>query len=120
MPEFEFRLGRIIYQYNRKAAEETIVIGDISISLAGYTVKVKGEPIALTLKEYELLKYLITNRGRVYTRDALLSAIWGFDYYGGTRTVDVHIRRIRAKIGDLDETYVRTVRGVGYMFKNDI
>jgi DNA-binding response OmpR family regulator len=118
--EFKFRLNSKIYQYRRKAGSDIITIDDISISLEGYEVRFKGEPVALTFKEYELLRHLIINRGRVCTRDSLLSSIWGFDYYGGTRTVDVHIRRLRYKLGDVDETYIRTVRGVGYTFRSKI
>jgi len=78
-----------------------------------------GELIPLTFKEYELLKHLAINRGLVYTRESLLNNIWGADYYGGIRTVDVHIRRIRAKLDDIDGTYIKTVRGVGYTFRTD-
>ena len=119
LPEMDFRLDRTIFRYRLRAEQDVITIGDLSISLSGYEVRVKDELIALTLKEYELLKYLVINRGRVHTRDTLLNTIWGYDYYGGTRTVDVHIRRVRAKIGDIDETYIKTVRGVGYTFRND-
>ncbi|MEQ4489455.1 MAG: response regulator transcription factor [Dehalococcoides mccartyi] len=116
-PEMEFRLGRIIYQFRQKVSRNIIEIDDISITLDSYEVRVKDRLLSLTLKEYELLKYLASNRGRVYTRESLLETIWGFDYYGGTRTVDVHIRRLRSKIGDFNEKYIKTVRGVGYTFR---
>jgi len=75
--------------------------------------------VVLTLKEYELLKYLATHRGRVFTREALLDEIWGYDYYGGTRTVDVHIGRLRTKIETGDYLYIKTIRGVGYMWTEE-
>jgi len=78
---------------------------------------VQGRPIDLTYKEYELLRFLATHRGRVFTRDALLNQVWGYNYYGGTRTVDVHIRRLRAKLEWGQNSFFETVRGVGYKFK---
>jgi DNA-binding response OmpR family regulator len=82
-----------------------------------YEVRVRGACVDLTLKEYELLKHLITHPGRVFTRDQLLSGIWGYEYFGGTRTVDVHIRRLRMKLGEVGERSIDTVRGVGYVFR---
>ena len=73
--------------------------------------------IELTFKEYELLKFLASHQGRVYTREALLNKVWGYDYYGGDRTVDVHIRRLRSKIEDAKHTFIETVRNIGYRFK---
>jgi len=115
--ELAFRIRRLLWHKKQREGEAAIVIGDLAIFPARYEVRVKGKPVALTLKEYELLKYLVTHRGRAFRREVLLSLIWGYEYYGGTRTVDVHIRRIRAKIGDADERYIKTVRGVGYMFR---
>ncbi|HSK60765.1 MAG TPA: winged helix-turn-helix domain-containing protein, partial [Actinomycetospora sp.] len=74
----------------------------------------RGRPLDLTFREFELLKYLAANPGRVFTRSQLLQEVWGYDYYGGTRTVDVHIRRLRAKLGTEHEQLIGTVRGVGY------
>lgn len=88
-----------------------VVIDDIS-----YTAKVHGEPLNLTYKEFELLKYLAQHPGRVFTRDQLLHEVWGYDYYGGSRTVDVHVRRLRAKLGADHEQLIGTVRNVGYRF----
>jgi len=87
----------------------------VVIDEASYSAKLHGEPMDLTFKEFELLKFLAQHPGRVFTRDQLLSEVWGYDYFGGTRTVDVHIRRLRAKLGDL-EGLISTVRNVGYRF----
>lgn len=81
-----------------------------------YEVRVDGIPVDLTYKEFELLRYLSTHPGKVLTREALLREVWGYDYFGGSRTVDVHIRRIRSKIEKGGRTYIKTVRGVGYLF----
>jgi DNA-binding response OmpR family regulator len=91
----------------------------VVIDEASYSAKVHGEPMDLTYKEFELIKFLAQHPGRVFTRDQLLSEVWGYDYFGGTRTVDVHIRRLRAKLGDL-EGLIGTVRNVGYRFNNSI
>jgi DNA-binding response OmpR family regulator len=88
----------------------------VVIDEASYTAKVHGEPLNLTYKEFELLKYLAQHPGRVFTRDQLLHEVWGYDYYGGTRTVDVHVRRLRAKLGADHEQLIGTVRNVGYRF----
>ena len=85
------------------------------INFATYQVHVDNEPIDLTYMEYELLKFLATHRGRVFTRQTLLSRVWGYDYFGGTRTVDVHVRRLRAKLGE-HANVIQTVRNVGYKF----
>ncbi|MEO6197835.1 MAG: winged helix-turn-helix domain-containing protein, partial [Dehalococcoidia bacterium] len=82
-----------------------------------YTVQVAGRSVDLTYKEYELLRYLATNRERVFSRETLLSNVWGYDFYGGARTVDVHVRRLRSKIEDRHRTFIETVRNVGYRFK---
>ncbi len=93
-----------------------IVIDNMSINLATYQVKVAGEPLDLTYLEYALLAFLVTHPGRTYSRDALLRRVWGFDYYGGSRTVDVHVRRVRAKLGPELAQRLETVRGVGYLW----
>lgn len=82
-----------------------------------YQVRVDGMPVELTFKEFELLRFLASHPGRVFTRQMLLEQVWGYDYFGGTRTVDVHVRRIRSKIEREGRTYIRTVRGVGYIFE---
>jgi DNA-binding response OmpR family regulator len=90
--------------------------GDLTIDAGGYTARVRGRPLDLTYKEFELLKYLAQHPGRVFTRAQLLQEVWGYDYYGGTRTVDVHVRRLRAKLGPEHEQLIGTVRNVGYRF----
>lgn len=97
--------------------EKIIRFGDLFINPSNYEVKMKGERINLRFKEYELLLLLASNPGRVYDRASLLNQIWGYDYFGGTRTVDVHIRRLRSKIEILPETeYIETIWNVGYRF----
>ena len=93
----------------------TIRAAGVVIDEASYSAKVHGRPLDLTFKEFELLRFLATHPSRVFTREQLLSEVWGYDYFGGTRTVDVHVRRLRAKLGDL-ESLIGTVRNVGYRF----
>jgi DNA-binding response OmpR family regulator len=90
--------------------------GDVVIDESTYTAKIKGRSLDLTFKEFELIKFLAQHPGRVFTRAQLLQEIWGYDYFGGTRTVDVHIRRLRAKLGPEFESIIGTVRNVGYRF----
>ena len=90
--------------------------GDVVIDESSYTARLKGNVLDLTFKEFELLKYLAQHPGRVFTRAQLLQEIWGYDYFGGTRTVDVHIRRLRSKLGPEFEAIIGTVRNVGYRF----
>jgi DNA-binding response OmpR family regulator len=90
--------------------------GDVVIDEKTYTAKIKGRSLDLTYKEFELLKYMAQHPGRVFTRSQLLQEIWGYDYFGGTRTVDVHIRRLRSKLGPEFEAIIGTVRNVGYRF----
>jgi DNA-binding response OmpR family regulator len=90
--------------------------GELTIDEGTYTCKLKGKSLDLTFKEFELLKYLAQHPGRVFTRAQLLQEVWGYDYYGGTRTVDVHVRRLRAKLGPEHEALIGTVRHVGYKF----
>ena len=94
---------------------DMIQASGVVIDEASYSAKVHGRPLDLTFKEFELLRFLAQHPGRVFTREQLLSEVWGYDYFGGTRTVDVHIRRLRAKLGDL-EALIGTVRNVGYRF----
>ena len=90
--------------------------GDLTIDEHTYSAKLKGSPLDLTFKEFELVKYLAQHPGRVFSRPQLLQEVWGYDYYGGTRTVDVHVRRLRAKLGPEHESLIGTVRHVGYKF----
>lgn len=95
---------------------DTLVAGDLTIEEATYTARLRKRRLELTYKEFELLKYLVQNQGRVFTRGQLLQEVWGYDFFGGTRTVDVHVRRLRAKLGAEHEAMIGTVRGVGYKF----
>lgn len=115
--EIVLRAKRILKKTESTAKQELIECGDLTIDLAKYEVYVNNMPIELTFKEYELLRFLASNRGRVFTREVLLNEVWGYDYYGGDRTVDVHIRRLRSKIEDSAHTFVETVRNIGYKFK---
>ncbi|SFB88039.1 DNA-binding response regulator, OmpR family, contains REC and winged-helix (wHTH) domain [Nocardioides terrae] len=90
--------------------------GEVVVDEATYTAKVSGRSLDLTFKEFELLKFLAQHPGRVFSRQQLLQEVWGYDYFGGTRTVDVHVRRLRAKLGPENETLIGTVRNVGYRF----
>ena len=92
--------------------------GELVIDEANYTAKFRGRSLDLTFKEFELLKYLAGHPGRVFSRAQLLQEVWGYDYFGGTRTVDVHVRRLRAKLGDA-EGLIGTVRNVGYRFETE-
>ncbi len=96
--------------------QEEISSGALTINEANYTAKLRGRVLDLTFKEFELLKYLASHPGRVFTRVQLLQQVWGYDYFGGTRTVDVHVRRLRAKLGVEHEALIGTVRHVGYRF----
>jgi two-component system alkaline phosphatase synthesis response regulator PhoP len=115
--EVEARVRLMLWREDRLVQTGIVKVGDILINLTRYEVRVRGAPIELTLKEYELLKHLVINRGRVFTRGDLLSQIWGYDYYGGMRTVDVHIRRVRSKLEVAGDSYIKTIRGVGYTFE---
>ncbi|WP_295715742.1 winged helix-turn-helix domain-containing protein [uncultured Mitsuokella sp.] len=101
-----------------KTKEDVLTIGPLRIDFSSYQVWLHDEPVALTPKEYELLKLLVTNPGRAFSRDELLERIWGYEYYGDTRTVDVHIRHLRAKLAAAPEVSdaIETIRGVGYRF----
>jgi DNA-binding response OmpR family regulator len=104
----------------RSSAAETepgvVKVGDLTIEEATYTARLKSHVLDLTYKEFELLKFLAQHPGRVFTRSHLLQEVWGYDYFGGTRTVDVHVRRLRAKLGAEYEALIGTVRNVGYKF----
>ncbi len=95
-------------------ASSTVRLGPVKLDLDTYRATAQGRSLDLTFKEFELLRFLAAHPGRVYTRPALLREVWGYDFYGGTRTVDVHVRRLRAKLGPEHEQLIETVRGVGY------
>ena len=113
--EGEIRLRFALTRRRTGTGEETAIrLGPIVLDPSTYRVSLEGTPLDLTFKEFELLRYLAERRGRVFTRPALLREVWGYDFYGGTRTVDVHVRRLRSKLGPAHEGLVETVRGVGY------
>jgi len=114
--ELIVRIERSLGRKRNKAKEEVIRCGDLVIDSAKCEVSLGGKPIILTFKEYQLLKFLASNRGRVFTREDLLDKVWGWDYYGGDRTVDVHIRRLRSKIEDTNHSFIETIRNIGYRF----
>lgn len=115
--ELLLRVKRLIEDTGSTDSSELIACGDLVIDLASCEVTLNERLIELTFKEYELLRFLAVHPGRVYTRDSLLSKVWGYDYFGGDRTVDVHIRRLRSKIEDASHTFIETVRNIGYRFK---
>ncbi|WP_341360163.1 response regulator transcription factor [Georgenia sp. M64] len=117
--EVEARLRMVAERTKDEAAEvapEQLEAGELVIDASAYTARVRGRTLDLTYKEFELLKHLVQHPGRVLTRAQLLQEVWGYDYYGGTRTVDVHIRRLRAKLGSEHDQMIGTVRNVGYRF----
>ena len=109
-------IGRLAAQREADDPEAHVIrSGEVVVDDATYTAKLGGRPLDLTFKEFELLKFLAQHPGRVFSRQQLLQEVWGYDYFGGTRTVDVHVRRLRAKLGAFEDV-VRTVRGAGYRF----
>jgi DNA-binding response OmpR family regulator len=117
--ELARRIERALWRKHGVDAENVVRCGALEIDLTNYRVTVDGEPVVLTFKEYELLRFLAMNAGRVFTREQLLNRVWGYDYFGGARTVDVHIRRIRAKIEIHGHAFIETVRNVGYRLVAD-
>ena len=115
--ELVLRINRLLYKGKSKDSDEVIKRDGLMIDLVRCEVTVEGVVVELTFKEYELLRLLAGHPGRVYTRETLLDKIWGYDYYGGDRTVDVHVRRLRSKIEDSNHTFIETVRNIGYRFK---
>lgn len=114
--ELALRINRILKSAAVPENPEVIKCNGLTIDMSTCEVTVDGAKVDLTFKEYELLKLLATSKGHVFTRESLLDKIWGYDYFGGDRTVDVHIRRLRSKIEDADHTYIETVRNIGYKF----
>ena len=113
--EADARIRLAIDRRSQDPAQSKIQASGVTIDEASYSAKVHGRSLDLTFKEFELLRFLATHPSRVFTREQLLSEVWGYDYFGGTRTVDVHVRRLRAKLGD-SESLIGTVRNVGYRF----
>jgi DNA-binding response OmpR family regulator len=113
--EVDARVRLAIGRQSHEQASTRIQTSGMTIDESSYSAKVHGKPLDLTYKEFQLLHFLATHPSRVFTREQLLSEVWGYDYFGGTRTVDVHVRRLRAKLGDLEQL-IGTVRNVGYRF----
>ena len=114
--ELYMRIRRAEWRRSEFAGKERIKIGAMCIDLAGHEVTVDGRKVDLTHQEFALLKFLSQNRGRVFSREQLLNRVWGVNYYGGSRTVDIHVRRLRMKLGPIADP-IETVRGVGYKMK---
>ncbi len=116
--EFEARVRHLMWSNTGDVEVRTDLVeyGDLVLNLETYQATIAGRPLDLTYMEYELLKFLAQNPGKVFTREILLSRVWGYEYYGGARTVDVHVRRLRAKLGEEHANQIATVRSVGYRF----
>jgi DNA-binding response OmpR family regulator len=114
--ELEARVEHLVTRMGRGARPEVVEHGPLALNLETYQAAVEGRPLDLTYMEYELLRFLATHPGKVFTREILLSRVWGYEYFGGARTVDVHVRRLRAKLGEEHANLIQTVRSVGYRF----
>ena len=114
-----FRIKRVLWKKIYSRSAEAITIEDLVIDLENYEASIKGQSLYLTFKEFELLKFFLLNRGRVFSRDDLLDKVWGYENYVGTRTVDIHIQRLRQKLGGPVGDMIVTVRNVGYKFAAD-
>src|ERR1700704_5452614 len=114
--ELEARLKHLFWRVGKGGRPELLEYGPLVLNIETYQAALGGRPLDLTYMEYELLKFLATHPGKVFSREQLLSRVWGYEYYGGARTVDVHIRRLRAKLGEEHANLISTVRSVGYRF----
>ncbi|HWH34920.1 MAG TPA: response regulator transcription factor [Acidimicrobiales bacterium] len=114
--ELEARLKHLFWRTGQGTRPELVEYAELVLNLETYQAAIGGRPLDLTYMEYELLKFLASHPGKVFTRETLLSRVWGYDYYGGARTVDVHVRRLRSKLGDERAPLIHTVRSVGYRF----
>ncbi|MEX2625304.1 MAG: response regulator transcription factor [Ilumatobacteraceae bacterium] len=114
--EFEARVRHVLWKVGGATKPDMVEYGGLALNLETYQASIAGRPLDLTYMEYELLKFLAQNPGKVFTREILLSRVWGYEYYGGARTVDVHVRRLRAKLGEEHAGLIQTVRSVGYRF----
>jgi DNA-binding response OmpR family regulator len=115
--ELYARVRQLDWRLSAFAGEELLKMGELVIDLSGYEVALRGRRLTLTHQEFELLKFLARHRGKVFTREQLLRRVWGYRYAGGSRTVDIHVRRLRAKLGDDESSLIETVRNVGYKMK---
>ncbi len=114
--ELEARLKHLFWSHGVDSRGEVLTHSDLILNLETYQAAVNGRPLDLTYMEYELLKFLVSHPGKVFSRETLLSRVWGYDYFGGARTVDVHIRRLRSKLGEEHAGLIQTIRSVGYSF----
>jgi DNA-binding response OmpR family regulator len=114
--ELDARLKHLFWRTGRGTRPDLIEYGPLLLNLETYQAAVDDRPLDLTYMEYELLKFLASHPGKVFTREVLLNRVWGYEYYGGARTVDVHVRRLRAKLGEEHVSLIQTVRSVGYRF----
>ena len=112
--ELEARIQHMLWQTGKGIRPELVTYGPLSLNVETYQAMLEERPLDLTFMEYELLRFLASSPGQVFTREVLLSRVWGYEYFGGARTVDVHIRRLRAKMGEEHASLISTVRGVGY------
>ena len=116
--ELYARLRQLDWRTAAFGSEEVIKVGDLVIDLAGYEAHLNGRKLEFTHQEFELLRFMAQHRGRVFTRDQLLQKVWGYEYTGGTRTVDIHVRRLRAKLGGEVGGLIETIRNVGYKMRS--
>ena len=114
--ELHARLNHLFWKGGQGTRGNTISYGDLVLNVETYQALIQGRPLDLTYMEYELLKFLVSHPGKVFSRETLLSRVWGYDYFGGARTVDVHVRRLRSKLGEEHAGLIQTVRSVGYSF----
>jgi DNA-binding response OmpR family regulator len=119
--ELALRVRQAVFRVNGPAGSKVLKVGDLAVDLERYDVTIGGRKVSLTYKEFQLLVLLASNPGRVYTRETLLSQVWGYDYLGGTRTVDVHIRRLRQGLTPSGhDALIETVRGSGYSLRSEL
>jgi two-component system alkaline phosphatase synthesis response regulator PhoP len=114
--EVSLRIKQFLWRQSKLDTENIVKVDNLVLDLNSYEVAINGKRVYLTYKEYELLKFLVLNRGRVFTREVLLDRVWGYDNYAGTRTVDIHIQRLRTKLALKSGSFIQTVRNVGYSF----
>ena len=115
--EYAVRIRHLLWPGEETGDDDVVRVDELTVNLATYQVRVDDQPVDLTYMEYSLLAFMVTHPGRAYSRETLLRRVWGFEYCGGSRTVDVHVRRIRAKLGPQASNHIETVRGVGYLFR---
>ena len=114
--EVDARIRHLLWHTDAEPHADLVEYRELRLNVATYQASIAGRPLDLTYMEYELLKFLVQNPGKVFTRELLLNRVWGYEYYGGARTVDVHVRRLRAKLGEEHASMIETVRSVGYRF----